>query len=148
MLGSFSVVSNGISGSKLGQVQVTINYPQFINIAGFKAFWTMFSGSVPFDKHSYLAGNDSLEAAYYYYQNYQWSQSNAKEVAAGLGFAQGVVNVPGTCTTGYEVWGGVKGQDPQTYQDALDKNNQYNTVYQNWWGGSSGSWQPRSAAKP
>jgi hypothetical protein len=138
--GNFSVATNAISGSSLTQVSVTINYPQFINIPGFGGLWRMFSGNDNF----FASQNAALAYAKYLAQDLSWSKGLASaDVLAGLALAQGSINVPGQCTTGYEAWG-----DPTAYKNALDNNNNYNTAYTGWWPGTSGSWQPRVAAQP
>jgi hypothetical protein len=130
--GNFTVSTNTISGSSLQQVNVSINYPQFINIPGFEGLWKL------------LGGNDPLTSLEYYYQNYLWSEGLASaDLPVALLLAEGCVNIPGKCSTGYEAWG-----DKTDYQNALDNNNNYNTAYTGWWPGSSGDWQPRVAAQP
>jgi len=129
--GNFLVTTNSISGSQLTQVNVSINYPQFINIPGFESLWKM------------LAGNDPLASLKYYYQTYVWAKGVASidEVAA-LALAEGCVNVPGKCSTGYESWG-----NADTYTADLKYVNRVNQVYRNWWDTST-QWQPRQAAQP
>jgi hypothetical protein len=129
--GNFAVTTNTVSDSSLQQVNVSINYPQFINIPGFESLWKM------------LAGNDQFASFEYYYQNYLWSSGLAPvDLPVALLVAEGCINVPGKCSTGYESWG-----SSNTYEADLTYVNNVNQVYQNWWGASS-QWQPRQPAKP
>jgi len=142
--GNFTVTTNpisgGPSGSSLYQVSVSINYPQFINLPGFSSFWNMFSGNDNF----FASQNAALAYAKYVVQDYSWSKGLASaDIVVALAAAQGSINVPAKCNTGYEAWG-----NQTDYQNALDNNNNYNTAYTGWWPGSSGSWQPRVAAQP
>jgi hypothetical protein len=130
-LGNFTVTTNPVSGSSLKQVNVSINYPQFINIPGFEGLWNL------------LAGNDPFVSLEYYYQNYLWSSGLASaDLPVALLLAEGCVNVPGKCSTGYESWGSAS-----DYDDTLKSVNSLNTVHANWWG-SDTQWQPRQPEQP
>lgn len=132
LLGSFSVSSNQISGTSLAQVSVAIDYPQFINIPGFAGFWKMFSQ------------NELLPPSLGYdYQNYLWSKGlGAYAAAAALAVAEGCVDIPGRCATGYESWG-----SEDDYNKDLKTVNDLNTVHTGWWDSSS-KWKPRMAKQP
>jgi hypothetical protein len=132
--GNFTVTTNTVTGTSLQQVYVSINYPQFINIPCFESLWKLMTGNDPFA---------SLE---YYYQNYSWSSGLASvDLPVALFLAEGCINVPGKCSTGYESWGSTT-----AFNQAYNQVSRYNTIYpaSSWWKGTSGSWQPRTAAQP
>src|ERR1700733_3658553 len=100
LYGNFTCVSNGVPGnSSLGEVNVTINYPQVINIAGFAGLWGITGGNG-------IWGTIGLGQYAFNYQMYQLA-NGLTTIDKAISFipGTGVVNIPGECTLEYETWG-------------------------------------------
>jgi hypothetical protein len=123
------------SPSSVEQVNVSINYPQFINIPGFQGLWVM------------LAGNglpQSLQKIYYDYQMYQLANGlPVADIALSYLVDYGCVNIPAKCSTGYESWG-----NPDDYQKAVDNLKEYTSTFsQDDWDPNGTKWIPRQPSK-
>jgi hypothetical protein len=131
VVGSLAGGSAWQSPSSVPQVNVVINYPQFINIPGFQGLWVM------------LAGNglpQSLQKLYYDYQMYQLAKGlPVADIALSYLVDYGCVNIPAKCSTGYESWG-----NPDDYQKAVDNLNEFTSTFkQSDWDPNSTKWIPR-----
>jgi Flp pilus assembly protein TadG len=133
--GNFTVTTNAVKGGTgLEQVNTTIHYPDLINIFGLGGMWNYMGG----------VGNGGLNLLNSMSLQMEPLSSGLSTADRAIGLVgNGVVDITSISSIEYESWG-----DPTAYQKALKNNNDYNTAYQGWWPGSSGSWQPRSAAQP
>ena len=130
-VGGLAGGSSWQSPSSVEQVNVSINYPQFINIPGFQGLWVM------------LAGNglpQSLQKLYYDYQMYQLANGlPVTDIGLSYLLAYGCVNIPAKCSTGYEAWG-----DPNDYQKAVNNLNEFTSTFKRSdWDPGSTKWTPR-----
>lgn len=136
---NFNISTSTVDGGNgLTQVDVSLNYPQVINIPGFAGLWNLLAGNNPF--HTFTAETLPLDQGVV--PEYELFASFG--TAEGY-YSYGCVSIPSKCSTGYESWGSTT-----NFTQAYNQVSGYNTIYpaSSWWKGTSGSWQPRTAAQP
>ena len=124
------------SPDSVTQVNVSINYPQFINIPGLRGLWMMVGS------RDYSAWDHSTlyRKFQYYNQMYQLADGTSS-VGIGLSMllADGCVNIPAKCSTGYESWG-----SPDDYQKAADNLSEFTSTFsKDDWDPNGTKWIPR-----
>ena len=145
--GGFANLVGGLAGGSpwqspdsVTQVNVSINYPQFINIPGLRGLWMMLGS------RDYSAWDHSTlyRKFQYYNQMYQLADGTSS-VGIGLSMllADGCVNIPARCSTGYELWG-----SPDDYQKAEDNLGEFTSTFsKDDWDPNGTKWIPRQPSK-
>jgi hypothetical protein len=140
--GGFANLVGGLGGgspwqspSSVEQVNVSINYPQFINIPGLAGLWNMLSGASSDNTVLALLNSSSMQE-----QLFPLAKGVAVEdIALSYLLGYGCVNIPAKCSTGYETWG-----DPADYQKALNNLTEFTSTFSpDDWDPNSTKWIPR-----
>lgn len=141
--GGFANFVGGLGGGSswqspdsVTQVNVSINYPQFINIPGLRGLWVMLGSR----DHSAWDHSTLYRKFQYYNQMYQLADGTSS-VGIGLSMllADGCVNIPARCSTGYEPWG-----SPDDYQKAADNLGEFTSTFsKDDWDPNGTKWIPR-----